>query len=227
MIRNFVKSYNLKKFYAKLIDKNELCFDIGANIGKKSKILLDIGARVVAFEPQKSCISKLTQLKSKYNNFHFESLALDNKVGKNILTLSNYSEIATLSSNFVNIYKNKDINWIEEEEVKTITINKAIEQFGLPFYCKVDVEGYEFEILSTLKHKISLIEFEVVAGFQEKAIQIINILNRENTLFNFTLNEQPYFKSKNWIKADEMVKVVHAFPKSSLHANIFVKNYGN
>lgn len=222
MIRNFVKSYYLRKFYAKLIDKNQLCFDIGANIGKKSKILLDIGAHVIAFEPQKSCIPELTLLKSRYSKFHFESVAIDNIDGIKTLTLSNYSEIATLSNNFVDIYKN--ISWINKEKVKTITLNKVIDHYGLPFYCKIDVEGYEFEILSALKHKISLIEFELVAGFQEKSIQLINILNYNNTFFNYTLNEQPRFKSKNWIKADNMIKIIQSFPKNLLHANIFVKN---
>lgn len=223
MLRNFVNSYKLKKFYSKLLHKNQLCFDIGANVGKKSEIFLKAGAKVIAFEPQKSCIPELVKLKNKYKNFHFKSVALDNKEGFKSLFLSNYSEIATLSTSFVNLYKNKNINWKNQEQVETITINKAIKLYGLPNYCKIDVEGHEYEILSILKFKISLIEFEVIAGFQEKAIELIKILNNKNTLFNYTLNEQPKFMFKDWVKVDKIIEVIKAFPKDLFHANIFIK----
>jgi FkbM family methyltransferase len=224
VIRQFLYNYRIKKFYSKLINKNELCFDIGANIGKKSEILLKIGANVMAFEPQKKCIPKLLLLKSKYKKFNFESLALDNKEGQKHLFLSNYSEIATLSQSFVDIYKYKNVHWTGKETVKTITINEAIKQFGNPYYCKIDVEGYEYEILSILKYKIPLIEFEVVAGFQEKAIDLIKLLNEKNTSFNYTLNEHPEFKCTPWVKIDEITKIIRFFPKRLIHANVFIKN---
>ncbi len=52
---------NLKRkyFYSKLIKKNDLCFDIGANIGTKSKLFLSLGAKVIAFEPQQLCSQSL------------------------------------------------------------------------------------------------------------------------------------------------------------------------
>ena len=39
-------------FYSNFISSNDLCFDIGANIGSKTEAFLAIGASVVAVEPQ-------------------------------------------------------------------------------------------------------------------------------------------------------------------------------
>ena len=43
-------------FYSPFIKKNDLCFDIGANVGRKTDIFLKLGARVIAVEPQPECI---------------------------------------------------------------------------------------------------------------------------------------------------------------------------
>lgn len=42
-------------FYEKLIDPEDLVFDVGANVGQRSFIFKSIGRKVIAFEPQPSC----------------------------------------------------------------------------------------------------------------------------------------------------------------------------
>jgi 16S rRNA A1518/A1519 N6-dimethyltransferase RsmA/KsgA/DIM1 with predicted DNA glycosylase/AP lyase activity len=46
-------------FYQSFINKGDLCFDVGANIGQKSEALLSIGARVVAIEPNPKVLPEL------------------------------------------------------------------------------------------------------------------------------------------------------------------------
>ena len=41
------------EFYNTLINKHDLCFDVGANVGNRVAPLLEIGAKVIAVEPQK------------------------------------------------------------------------------------------------------------------------------------------------------------------------------
>jgi hypothetical protein len=40
-------------FYGKFVKADDLCFDVGANIGNRVGPLLRLGAKVVAVEPQK------------------------------------------------------------------------------------------------------------------------------------------------------------------------------
>jgi hypothetical protein len=44
--------------------------------------------------------------------------------------------------------------------VDVITFDSAIEDFGAPDYCKIDVEGWEYEVLSSLNISIPLVSFE-------------------------------------------------------------------
>ena len=49
----------LKKFYAQFVKPNDLCFDIGANVGQTTEALLELGARIVAVEPNPLCFPVL------------------------------------------------------------------------------------------------------------------------------------------------------------------------
>ena len=46
-------------FYQALLPAGALCFDVGANLGKKSEALLRAGMRVVAFEPNPRLLPEL------------------------------------------------------------------------------------------------------------------------------------------------------------------------
>src|SRR4051794_3343627 len=43
------------RFFSQFVRRGDLVFDIGANVGERSRIFLDLGARVVAVEPNPSC----------------------------------------------------------------------------------------------------------------------------------------------------------------------------
>lgn len=42
-------------FYSKFVKTDDLCFDVGANVGNKVQPLLALKAKIVAIEPQESC----------------------------------------------------------------------------------------------------------------------------------------------------------------------------
>jgi hypothetical protein len=50
---------NRKYFFEGFLSKGELCFDVGANVGNRITPFLQIGAKVVAVEPQEPCYNLL------------------------------------------------------------------------------------------------------------------------------------------------------------------------
>ncbi len=225
MIRKFITSYKLTKFYSKLIHKGFLCFDIGANVGAKSIIFLKNGAKVIAFEPQKSCLPSLQKIAEKQNDTTFKYFikGIDITAGTRELYLSNHSEIATFSKTFKNTYNGNYMNWDKKETVETVTLNSCIQQFGVPHFCKIDVEGYECEILTSLKYNIPIIEFEFLAGFLDKVLPLIELISDTNTRFNYTKNENSKFEIKEWVDSNKIIEIIKTFPKDKFHTNIFVK----
>ena len=58
----YLKIFNREVVLKSLIDKaNPVIFDVGANVGSRSKLFLSIGAKVVAFEPQPELCEHLKQ----------------------------------------------------------------------------------------------------------------------------------------------------------------------
>jgi 16S rRNA A1518/A1519 N6-dimethyltransferase RsmA/KsgA/DIM1 with predicted DNA glycosylase/AP lyase activity len=47
------------ELYSSFVKKGSLVFDVGANEGNRTAIFLELGAKVVAVEPQAECIAKL------------------------------------------------------------------------------------------------------------------------------------------------------------------------
>ena len=227
MILSFVHHYQNKRFYSKLIRKGDLCFDIGANLGAKSKLFLSLGASVIAFEPQKACHPALQKLSAKYPNFKFYPFAAGEKNEEQPLYLANHIEVATLSSAFVNYFQCEELQWDKSEIVTVKTLDSLIETYGFPYFCKLDVEGFEWQVLSQLSHTIPIIEFEFTGGFIENTVKIITALNRKNTKFNYIRNENLKFKLKTWVSGEEMIDIIQSLPKNRLHGNIYVKTESN
>jgi FkbM family methyltransferase len=130
------------KFFTSKIEKGSLVYDIGANIGHYSLIyskLVGENGKVVSFEP------------SIENFLKLESNCLNNK---NILNLN--LGVGSKSSKFWLSQGKDDIgatsriieaesgigNWIEIEPLDSL-----VYKYGIPNAIKIDVEGFEMEVL--------------------------------------------------------------------------------
>lgn len=224
-INRLHKIFPQDDFYAQFISPGDLCFDIGANTGKKSRLFLELGAKVIAFEPQTACQESLKELKKEFPFFDYYPFAVGAKNEEKELFLANHSEVATLSKAFINYFSGDEIQWNAKETVTVKSLESLIETYGLPNYCKIDVEGYEFEILSHLKSKIPILEFEFTGGFITETIKIISLLDDEKVRFNYILNEHLKLQHQDWCTGEELKKIIQSLPIERLHGNIFVKSY--
>ena len=49
-----------RSLLSQFVRPGDLVFDVGANIGRKTEVLLSLGARVVAFEPRPVCCREIS-----------------------------------------------------------------------------------------------------------------------------------------------------------------------
>jgi len=45
----------MRRFYARFIQPGDLVFDVGANVGSRTRLFLEMGAHILAVEAQKEC----------------------------------------------------------------------------------------------------------------------------------------------------------------------------
>jgi FkbM family methyltransferase len=129
-----------RTLYSPFVRPGDLVFDVGANLAEKSEIFLECGARVVGVEPNRLCHSTLQYLFASNDNFTLLSCALADTEGKMVLHYAGTPGTASLR---------EDWPWLKMEntrakaEVEVTTLNRMIEKYGIPQFCKIDVKGSE------------------------------------------------------------------------------------
>src|SRR4030042_6777454 len=148
-------SKNLALIYKNLINSGDLVFDIGANRGIYAKSFFLLGANVVAVEPQ----SKLAESLGKMNIFKVVRKGVSDKAGKGtIFICEDQKGISTFSEKYKTNFS--DYRYNKKELVDMTTLDNLIKEFGLPKYCKIDVEGLELKVLQGLTKPIPFISIE-------------------------------------------------------------------
>jgi FkbM family methyltransferase len=230
--RNEIKETAKRKlFYSFFIKEKDLCFDVGANLGNRVGPLLDIGAKVVAVEPQEYC-NKYLQYKFG-KRIQIVTKGLGEAEGIKDFHISKYDALSSFSDDWINSVKNgrfKGNNWDKVIKVEMTTLDKLIAEFGLPAFVKIDVEGYELHVLKGLSGPVKMISFEFTVPEQTtNAIDCINQIEKTdaNIECNFSIGESMVFAMDNWITAIEMKELIVSDDFTSIgFGDIYVRNKG-
>lgn len=184
-----------------IISQKCLCFDVGANIGEKSEALLTAGYRVVAFEPQADCVREIKARCNRFReSFRVQQSAVGARVGESILHVRTARVLSSLS----NDWGQGDIE--ASVSVPVTTLDAAIAEVGTPEYIKIDVEGWELEVLKGLSQPVSLLSFEyhLIDGGPEAVFVCLDYLARLGTLkINITPMETLTLGLPEWVTLDE------------------------
>ncbi len=201
---------SLKRFYASLIRSGDLVFDIGAHAGSRSRTLLSLGAKVVALEPQPLFADFMER------SFAGEDLVLLRKaVGREAGSIdlhisSRHPTVTSISASWISKVEKtsgfRNVTWDRVERVEMTTLAALIVEFGLPAFCKIDVEGAEADILAGLDRPIPLIAFEYVPATMEIAVEAIGHLKRLGDYrFNRVEGERHRFVHEDWLTGEDML----------------------
>lgn len=204
-------SLNDKKrldFYRQFISKNDLVFDVGANLGNRSKLFLELYAKVIAFEPQIYCAAFLKKALGTNENFILEKTALGERELQSKMFISDQHTLSTLSRDWINSTHDSgrfsDTQWRDTQDVRVSTLDIMIEKYGLPKFLKIDVEGYEFEVISGLSRAIKYISLEFAAeniDITKSCLQ--HLLKLGDCVFQYSEEESMLFNLKKWSTFDE------------------------
>ena len=133
---------------------------------------------MIGFEPNPRLVEIL---RKRFNNRNviIDSRGLSNEIGEKKFRIANADTISTFSEDWVNNSRfTGGYSWNEGIIVDTTTLDSVIEQYGTPDYIKIDVEGYEFEVLTSLTKVLenTIISFEWAEEQKNKIEQTIKYL---------------------------------------------------
>ena len=172
----------LRRLYRDFVGPGDLVFDVGAHLGDRTRAFASLGARVVALEPQPRLLPWLRRLVGRDPLVTVRAEAVGRAPGTAELAVSRRNPtVSTLAEEWRGGIGERNpgfrgVRWEETVEVPVTTLDALIQEHGLPRFCKIDVEGFEEEVLAGLSRPVPGVSVEFVSGSLAVAVACIHRL---------------------------------------------------
>lgn len=220
----------LRRLYADFVHDGDLVFDVGAHVGDRSLAFATLGARVIALEPQPRIARWLRRMVGRNERILIREEAVGARPGTERLAISRRNPtVSTLSeswrTNVADANRGfRSVRWEESVDVSVVTLDGLIESHGVPSFCKIDVEGYEAEVLAGLSQPLRGVSVEFVAGDLATATACVRRLSELGRYrFNVVLGEGRRFERDAWMSDDEMLAWLRAGAGGASSGDIYAR----
>ncbi len=201
-------------FYRQFFGNGDLVFDVGANQGEYAEIFAADGARVIAIEPNPAFRARLEKL-AKIRSIVPEFCAVGDAEGSATLNVCSEPGYSTLQPELIEWTKDspdyQDVQWTAKVTVPVVTLNALAERHGQPVFVKIDVEGFEHEVIRGMQFNPRFISFEFGARRKQIALQCINDLGKRGYRFNPIVGRVFSFDSDHWLPVQEVTEWLNAY----------------
>jgi FkbM family methyltransferase len=199
----------MQAFYSRFLAPGDLCFDVGANIGNRVKIFLAIGARVVAVEPQRECARVLETAFAGRPGFALVEKALGSAEGRAEMLISDADTISSLSREWITAVTESgrftDRRWDRTRVVEVATLDQLVARHGVPAFVKIDVEGFEAEVVRGLSRPVKALSIEYTPECMESTLACIDHLAELGEIeLSFSFAESMEFARPDWMNRAEL-----------------------
>jgi FkbM family methyltransferase len=217
----------LDSLYRQFVRPSDLVFDIGAHVGDRVGAFRRLGARVVAVEPQPRLATTLRLLYGRDANVVVEEAAVGSRSGSVELFLNiDNPTISTASMEFIGAASHapgwQSQAWPKRKRVALTTVSELMARHGMPSFIKIDVEGFEAEVLAGLSSPVPGLSFEFTLIQRDIALTCVKRCTMLGYgRFNAVLGESNSFVHSDWISAANLCHWLSGLPPEANSGDIY------
>jgi FkbM family methyltransferase len=219
-----------REFYSEFVAPGDLVFDVGANQGDRTELFVQMRARVVAVEPNPSLAARLESI-FRRSPVKVEAIGVGSQPGELPFYVCTASACSSFSPEFIQSQQaqNNGFKWDRTETIAIVTLDALIEKHGIPAFIKVDVEGFEAEVLAGLSRPVKGLSFEVrpqdAPETTDRCFAALAALG--NYEFNLSIEERLTFELARWGSAESVWNVIRKEEASGWnYADVYARQLG-
>jgi FkbM family methyltransferase len=217
----------MEAFYRQFLKAGDLAFDIGAHVGNRVRVFRRIGARVIAVEPQPDFVALLRFLYGRDRGVVIEPRGVAAVAGEGKLHLSTRTPtVSTFADSWMdNVQTDRRfqrVRWDTVIKVPLVSLDELIARHGEPQFCKIDVEGFEQEVLKGLSRPVAALSFEYIPVAVDRAIACVNRISALGDYrYRHSRVETHRWADRGWLKPQTMIEILGALPTGDRSGDVY------
>lgn len=215
--------------HAQFVRPGDLVFDIGSHVGDRIASFRRLGCRVVAVEPQPHLARILRWLYGWRRDVTLVPAAVGASRGRLALHLNLANPtVATGSRAFIAAAQEaegwREQRWTRQVMVEQTTLDALIATHGRPAFVKIDVEGFEADVLAGLSQPVAALSFEFTTIQRDVAqAALARCAALGPYRFNAALGESQRLEFAGWLDETDMLVWLNSLPQAANSGDIYAR----
>jgi FkbM family methyltransferase len=221
----------MARFYGQFMGPGDVGFDIGAHVGSRVRAWRRLGVRVIAVEPQPDFVRVLRLFFGRDPGVTIVPQAVGAQAGRARLALSTATPtVSSMSPDWIeSVAADRSfagVRWDRSVEVEVATLDDLVAVHGEPAFCKIDVEGFEVDVLAGLSRPVRALSFEYLPPAHDAALTALALVEKLGAggyVYNYAPVETMRLASEAWLNAADLARLLDRFRPLGRSGDVYAR----